>query len=694
MSKTSSEQPWLTLHSDAKSAQVTAPCVLTGAPLTADELSQVAGLISLPKAQRASLSQRSLADFYSKAKPPELLTQPCIVGVLRHKAGVMLFEPAVGAELDFSTSLKRGHEESEEAEQLNGDPTELSHGDQLTFRFDGRPLTLRVELELEQEGEVLAERPIDEVERYADKLLDGAEGSAVASERLRLLFKHSQSLGQSADLDATLKAATALVFDLVPRATHVAIALREERSQSGETGTAKASRYPVVSSILRAGGELDRPMSATLIKRVTSERKALLLMDAAAELSGARSVLAAGLSSVMIVPLWVGADICGVLQVDNRDKPSMFGSEDLELLMVGVSTVSFALESTRLISRLRVAEEQLKGGLEYLQDPERREASGLIGESAGMNAITQSIGRVKDLKVPVFIKGETGTGKELIARALHYQSMRRDKLFVAQNCGALPEGILESELFGHVRGAFTGADRDKKGLFELADGGTVFLDEIGEMPHALQAKLLRVLQEGEIWPLGAPRPKRVDVRVLSATHRDLDEMVQEGSFRQDLYYRLHVYPIHLPPLRERGEDVALLARFFLKRYAEEFGRGVSGFSDEALRALARYSWPGNVRELQNEVQRALISRFEGDLILIEDLSQHISGLEASGPDVVFEALNVQGTLKEMMEHLERALLARALDENGQNKSQTARVLGITREGLHKKLNRLGVGEES
>jgi Nif-specific regulatory protein len=571
--------------------------------------------------------------------------------------------------------------------------------DELSFQAQGRALSVRVELseESQAEGEVIAERPIDEVSAYANKLLNADTSGALASSRLHLLFKHSQQLGQSADLNATLSAASALVFDLLPRATHVAIALREELSStegeptsSSDKRRARAPRFPVMHASQRSGGQVERPMSKTLIKRVVSERKALLLMDASNEVGGVRSVLAAGLSSVMLVPLWVGADICGVLQVDNRDKPSVFGAEELELLMVGASTISFATESARLISRLRVAEEQLKGGLSYLQNSERKEASGLIGESEGMRAITQSIERVKDLKVPVFIKGETGTGKELIARALHYQSARHAKLFVAQNCGALPEGILESELFGHTKGAFTGADRDKKGLFELADGGTIFLDEIGEMPHTLQSKLLRVLQEGEVWPLGASRPKQVDVRVLSATHRDLDEMVSEGSFRQDLYYRLHVYPIHLPPLRERGGDITLLAQAFLTRYAREFGRGVSGLSEEAQRALTRYSWPGNVRELQNEIQRALISRFEGDLILLEDLSPHISGVEGASPDVVREALGVQGTLKEMMEHLERALLERALEEHNNNKTQTAKALGITREGLHKKLNRLSL----
>jgi Nif-specific regulatory protein len=288
--------------------------------------------------------------------------------------------------------------------------------------------------------------------------------------------------------------------------------------------------------------------------------------------------------------------------------------------------------------------------------------------------------------VPVLIQGETGTGKELVARAVHYTSRRAEHLFVAQNCSALPENLLESELFGHVRGAFTGADRDKKGLFELADGGTIFLDELGEMPLSLQAKLLRVLQEGEIWPVGAPRPKKVDVRVVSATHRDLEKMVADGSFRQDLFYRLHVFPLRLPPLRERRNDIPILARFFLRKYAREFGRPATGFTPEAMERLKSHDWPGNVRELQNELQRVLIQRTEGDLVLVEDLSERIIGRTAlaDAPDLP------RGSLKDMLASIERVLLTRALREHGGNKTQTAKALGITREGLHKKLTRFGM----
>jgi Nif-specific regulatory protein len=298
----------------------------------------------------------------------------------------------------------------------------------------------------------------------------------------------------------------------------------------------------------------------------------------------------------------------------------------------------------------------------------------------------RAVEKVRETRVPVLIQGETGTGKELVARALHYTSSRRERLFVAQNCSALAENLLESELFGHAKGAFTGADRDKKGLFELADGGTLFLDEVGEAPLSIQAKLLRVLQEGEIWPVGATKPRTVDVRVVSATHRDLERMVREGGFRQDLFYRLHVYPVRMPALRERREDIPLLARHFLDRYAREFGRAVTGFVPEAVERLAVYDWPGNVRELQNEVQRALITRTDGDLIQIDDLSPRLLGRSAVSDSGDLP----RGPLKDMLDAVERLLLQRALREHHNNKTRAAEALGVTREGLHKKLARFGL----
>ena len=308
---------------------------------------------------------------------------------------------------------------------VENESIDLWGGDQLEIHHRGQVCLLTIESEELNLEDVVAERSIENVGDYANRVLQ-------SQSRLSQLFKYSLQLGQSQDLNQTLKTAASFVFDLMPRATHVAIALKEE----------KRARFPVMYSQHRSGGEVEIPMSRTLIKQVVDRRSSILLMNASEEKGGIQSVLAAGLVSTLCIPLWVGAEICGIIQVDNRDQPGVFGTEDLELLTVAASSISFATASARLIDRLQIAEDQLKGGLSYMQSLERQEASGLIGESESMRTIFQSIERVKDLKVPVFINGETGTGKELIARALHYQSQRKDALFVAQNCGALPENLL------------------------------------------------------------------------------------------------------------------------------------------------------------------------------------------------------------------------------------------------------------
>jgi transcriptional regulator with PAS, ATPase and Fis domain len=310
----------------------------------------------------------------------------------------------------------------------------------------------------------------------------------------------------------------------------------------------------------------------------------------------------------------------------------------------------------------------------------------IIGRSEAMQSLTRQLERVVDTRVTVLVEGETGTGKELVAAAVHYRSRRRDKLFVAQNCAAISENLLESELFGHKKGAFTGASDDKKGLFEIADGGTLFLDEVNSTSLSLQSKLLRALQEGEIRPVGATTAKHVDVRIVAATNRNLEELVAKGEFREDLYYRLKVFPLRIPPLRERRDDIPVLATHFLARYSQELGKPAGGFSQQALELMMSYEWPGNVRELQNEVQRLVIQLEPGNFVTPELLSPHIK--KALG--VVAKASVPKGTLREMMDTVEKYLLLETLREHGQNKTSAAKGLGITREGLHKKLRVHGI----
>ena len=307
-----------------------------------------------------------------------------------------------------------------------------------------------------------------------------------------------------------------------------------------------------------------------------------------------------------------------------------------------------------------------------------------------LNAVCDMVRTVSAYDVNVLVCGESGTGKELLARALHYNSPRSDKPFVAENCGALPDELLESELFGHKRGAFTGAVEDRVGLFERADGGTIFLDEVGDISPAFQVKLLRVLQEGDIRPLGSNTRRSVDVRVLAATHRNLKEEVRAGRFRQDLYYRLATISIAIPPLRERRGDIGVLAQALLDDAMRTLGKTVGGFSREALSCLQAYDWPGNVRELQNEVKRMLVLA-TGEELGAEWISPHIlRGTTEEAADALDLLAGLDGSLKERMESLEARIVKETLIRHRWNKTRAAQELGLSRVGLRSKLERYGL----
>lgn len=307
-----------------------------------------------------------------------------------------------------------------------------------------------------------------------------------------------------------------------------------------------------------------------------------------------------------------------------------------------------------------------------------------------MNQVYEKIHRISPYDISVLLTGESGTGKELAARALHYNSPRWEQPFVVENCGALPDELLESELFGYKKGAFTGAVEDRAGLFERASGGTVFLDEIGEVSPAFQVKLLRVLQEGEVRPLGSSLTRQVDVRIIAATNRNLEQEVREGRFREDLYYRLATVTIQLPPLRARKVDIPLIAQRILEVSMAQLGKRVVGFTQEALACMQAYHWPGNVRELQNEIRHMLVM-VDDELLGAELLSPRVlcadSGSEAFTQPVED---NLQGTLKERVEALEIRILKESLIRNRWNKSQAAKELGLSRVGLRSKLERYGL----
>ena len=355
-------------------------------------------------------------------------------------------------------------------------------------------------------------------------------------------------------------------------------------------------------------------------------------------------------------------------------------SEDLRItLHRAVEAFHLARENLRLVEELRRANERLAAENAYLRETTQHE---IIGESAAIRDVLDLIGRVAPSRSTVLIEGETGTGKELVARAIHAASPRRDRLFVAVNCAALSEGVLESELFGHRRGAFTGALEDRKGLFEVATGGTLFLDEISETTAGVQAKLLRVLQEGEIRPVGETRPRTVDVRVIVATNRDLADEVKAGRFREDLYYRLRVFPIRVPPLRERPDDIPALARHFLRKLAAQLGRPVLEPTDDVLALLARYPFPGNVRELANELERAVLLAEPGAPLSDDLLSERVQEAAANGPS--------SSVLQHRTDAFEREQIEAALARAGGVKTRVAEELGITYRGLLKKMKRLGM----
>jgi len=312
------------------------------------------------------------------------------------------------------------------------------------------------------------------------------------------------------------------------------------------------------------------------------------------------------------------------------------------------------------------------------------------GPQSCMNAVCEKIRRVSPFGVSVLLTGESGTGKELAARALHYNSLRWDQPFVVENCGALPDELLESELFGYKKGAFTGAVEDRAGLFERANGGTVFLDEIGEVSPAFQVKLLRVLQEGEIRPLGSSQTRQVDVRVIAATNRDLEQEVRVGRFREDLYYRLATVTIQLPPLRERRLDIPLIAGSILESSMRQLGKRVEGFTAETLACMQAYHWPGNVRELQNEIRHMLVM-CDGDRLGADLLSPRVLRAAPEEDEAELQLLDgLDGSLRERVESLEARILKETLIRNRWNKSQAAKELGLSRVGLRSKLERYGL----
>ena len=450
-------------------------------------------------------------------------------------------------------------------------------------------------------------------------------------------------------------------------------------------------------------------LSRSIARQAAAGGEPVVTIDAAGDdrFREALSVSDLHLRSVLAVPLAIKGRVAGTIYVDHRLRKGAFDQEDVRLVLDFAEQAAIALENARLLSELKRRERQVEAlnrRLEAELAARREEISGIkvelrenrealavrydyrniIGRTPRMMELFRLIDRITDTALPVVIQGESGTGKELVARALHANGPRRERPFVGENCAAIPETLLESTLFGYVRGAFTGAEHDTRGLFEIADGGTLFLDEVGDMSPAMQGKLLRVLQEGEIRRVGSERMRKVDVRIVAATNRDLGRMVEEGKFRRDLFFRLNVAGIALPPLRERREDIPLMVEHFLAKLAKRDGRPApKALEPAALARLCVYRWPGNVRELENEVTRA--EALSGARITAADLSPRVGSAEEAGVMAAEDQDNL--VLKPRVERLERSLLREALGRSGNNQTKAAELLGLSRFGLQKKLKR-------
>jgi Nif-specific regulatory protein len=384
--------------------------------------------------------------------------------------------------------------------------------------------------------------------------------------------------------------------------------------------------------------------------------------------------------SCICVPIKVGSDVVGTLSAE-RPRGTSNIEQDARMLTILAPMIALAVRVRQQAHEERRQLEDENARLQHRLEGARRPHR-IVGDDKRMRDVFAQVSRVAPSTTTVLIRGESGTGKELVAEAIHEASQRAGKPFVKVNCAALPESILESELFGHERGAFTGAVAARKGRFELAEGGTIFLDEVGDFSPATQVKLLRVLQEREFERLGGMRTQRADIRVLAATNRDLETLVRAGLFREDLYYRLNVFEITMPPLRDRRSDILLLANFFVEKYSERAQRNVRRISTPAIDMLMAYHWPGNVRELENCIERAVLLTTD-DVIRSHHLPPTLQTAEATGT-------SLQGTLDSAIDGLERELLVDALKQHRGNKAAAARTLGITERIMSLRVRKHGI----
>jgi Nif-specific regulatory protein len=504
-----------------------------------------------------------------------------------------------------------------------------------------------------------------------------AHGQASEARKLGTLVDVSQALAGHLNLPAGL---SAVLLTLGRRcgAVRGAISLLDERTGELQIRAAigldregQATRYRVGEGIT---GEVAATGEPIVVPRISQDSRFLHRATGRQQRRG-------GEFSFICVPVLLHRRAVGTLSVELRYRPERQDDKLVKFLRVVASMISQAVRIHRLLDAERhklVSENaQLR---QELQD--RLAYSNLVGTSGPMRQLYEQMSRVAATSTTVLIRGESGTGKELIAEAIHHHSSRAKSGFVKVNCAALPETLVESELFGHERGAFTGAENRRKGRFELADGGTLFLDEIGELSPAIQVKLLRVLQEREFERVGGTEPVRIDVRVIAATNRNLEKALADGGFREDLYYRLNVFPLFIPPLRARKADVLPLAGYFTEKYSRQHGKSIKRISTSAIDLLSSYHWPGNVRELENTIERAMLLA-DGEVIHAYHLPPTLQTAEASGTVV-------SSSLASAVETFERSLIEDALRTARGNRSKAARLLSTTERVISYKVRKYGI----
>lgn len=477
----------------------------------------------------------------------------------------------------------------------------------------------------------------------------------------------SERLMQSESLDGLLTALMDRVVELSGADKGFLILFEAGESQ------VRVARNIAQEDLSDAIGEL----SDSIVEKVIREKQALIVSDALhdQEFSSSRSIMNLKICSVLCVPLLANNDLLGLIYLGNNRFTHLFDGEILAGVTVFAAQASLLLRNALLLEGLRADNDSLRKHLEHKRFGE------IIGTCPPMQDIYKKIRKVAPTDISVLVTGETGTGKELIARELHRNSTRSSAAFVVVNCGAIPDNLLESELFGHVKGAFTGAIANKDGRFQAAHKGTLFLDEIGEMPAPLQVKLLRALQEKEVTRVGSTHSERVDIRIVAATNRVLEDEIQNGNFREDLYYRLNVVGLHLPPLRERGDDLMLIARFLLSATTEAYNLPPRNFSPQATVMLKRYTWPGNIRQLENRIKKAAVMN-EGGQISCADLDLNETDLPAILP------------LSQAKDEFQRDYINEVLTRNNGNRTKTAQDLGVDPRTIFRQLEKDSQSQDS